>query len=109
MHTYHCHIYFVASEAALAEQVRTEIVAALPSLTYAGHLINYPIGPHPQPMFEIHIPAANLEHALNVIEEKRRGLSALIHPVQADELAAHTELAKWLGTPLELRLEYLPR
>lgn len=58
-------------------------------------------------MFELHIPAAEIDDAIRIIEQKRRGLSVLIHPVQANELEAHTASARWLGTPLALKLEVL--
>jgi len=108
MHPYHGHIYFDLADAALAAQVRQDIATAIPFLTYLGQLIPIPIGPHTKPMFEIHIPASKLEQALHIIEQKRKGLSVLIHPVQADELDAHTNSARWLGTPLALKLEVLP-
>ncbi|HEY8084319.1 MAG TPA: DOPA 4,5-dioxygenase family protein [Methylophilaceae bacterium] len=108
MHPFHGHIYFDLADAALAAQVRKEIAAAIPSLTYLGQLIPKPIGPHSKPMFEIHIPAAQIDSAMQIIEQKRRGLSVLIHPVQANELDAHTNSARWLGTPLALKLEVLP-
>ena len=52
-----------------------------------------PIGPHPKPMFEIHIPIADLEVAIQTIDSLRQGLTVLIHPVQTNELEAHTKLA----------------
>ncbi len=105
--TYHCHIYFDISEMSLAEEVRQDIALSLPVLSYVGQLIPFPIGPHPKPMFELHIPASQYEHAVNVIEEKRQKLSVLIHPVQENELEAHTSAARWLGPVLPLNLSVL--
>ncbi len=105
--TYHAHIYFSTDEMTLAAQVRESIIKHLPQLTYAGQLIPISIGPHPQPMFEIHIPASSINFAMATLNELREGLSVLIHPVQADELAAHTSGASWLGTQLKLKLEVL--
>jgi aromatic ring-cleaving dioxygenase len=107
MHPYHAHIYFTLEELALAAQVRDAIAHAIPQLTYVGRLIPMPIGPHPKPMFEIHIPAEILASAIQTIDRLREGLSVLIHPVQHDELAAHTADAKWLGTVLTLNLDIL--
>lgn len=107
MNTYHCHIYFSAHEIKHATQVRENIAKALPYLTYVGRLIPRPIGPHPKPMFEIHIPASEIEAAMVKIDELRAGLSVLIHPVQEDELDAHTKSAKWLGERLVLDLSVL--
>jgi aromatic ring-cleaving dioxygenase len=107
MHPYHGHIYFSANEMTLAAQVRENIKKALPQLTYIGQLIPVPIGPHTKPMFEIHIPASHINDAMTTIDSLREGLSVLIHPVQADELAAHTIDARWLGEKLPLKLEIL--
>jgi aromatic ring-cleaving dioxygenase len=105
--TYHAHIYFSAEEMTLASQVRGNIIKHLPQLTYTGQLIPISIGPHPKPMFEIHIPAASINFAMATLNELREGLSVLIHPVQADELAAHTSGASWLGEELPLNLNVL--
>ena len=105
--TYHAHIYFALDEMPLAAQVRDSIIAALPRLTYKGQLIPMPIGPHPKPMFELHIPAASINFAMATIDGLREGLSVLIHPVQHDELQAHTDAARWLGDKLVLNLSVL--
>lgn len=106
--TYHSHTYFSLDEMALAKQVRENIIIKeLPQLTYAGQLIPIAIGPHPKPMFEIHIPASIINYAMATIDGLREGLSVLFHPVQADELEAHTNGAKWLGEKLPLKLGIL--
>jgi aromatic ring-cleaving dioxygenase len=107
--TYHSHIYFSLDEMALAKQVRENIIKELPQLTYKGQLIPMPIGPHPKPMFEMHIPASHINLAMASIDALREGLSVLIHPVQHDEMAAHTADARWLGEKLTLNLEILKR
>ena len=107
--TYHAHIYFTLAEMAQATRVRENILKDLPQLTYVGELIPMPIGPHPKPMFEIHIPAADFNYAMATIEKLREGLSVLIHPVQYDEVAAHTVDAVWLGEALTLDIEFLKK
>jgi aromatic ring-cleaving dioxygenase len=109
IHSYHAHIYFNLDEMPLATQVREKIIKALPNLTYAGQLIPIAIGPHPKPMFEMHIPASHINLAMASIDALRGGLSVLIHPVQHDEMAAHTNDARWLGEKLVLNLEILKR
>lgn len=105
--TFHAHIYFSADEAALASKVRQNIIESLPELTYTGPLIPIPVGPHTKPMFELHIPAAIKNYALACIDARREGLSVLVHPVQQDELEAHTKAAVWLGSKLALKLTAL--
>lgn len=107
MQIFHVHIYFSESEIELAARVRENLAKALPNLIYIGRLIARPIGPHSKPMFEIHVPASEVDMATPVIDELRQGLSVLIHPVQENELDAHTVSAKWLGQKLPLDLEVL--
>ena len=102
--TYHAHIYFKLEEIKLALGVQKNLILAIPKLKYVGKLIPMPIGPHPKPMFEIHIPGSYLEDSVAKIEALRENLSVLIHPVQKDELDAHTNKAIWLGNPLHLNL-----
>ncbi len=105
--TYHAHIYFTSDEMALAAQVRENIINQLPQLTYTGQLIPIAIGPHPLPMFEIHIPVGNINLAMATIDGLRKEFSVLIHPVQSDEFIAHTSDARWLGEKLALNLKVL--
>lgn len=107
MQTYHGHIYFSENEIALAVAVRENLAKALPQLSYVGKLIPKPIGPHSKPMFEIHIPASEINEITRTIDKMRQGLPVLIHPVQENELEAHTVCAKWLGQKLPLDLKAL--
>lgn len=107
MHTFHGHIYFSEDNIELAATVRENLAKALPQLTYIGRLIPKPIGPHTRPMFEIHIPAAEIDAIMPVIDALRQGLPVLIHPVQENELKAHTCNARWLGEKLPLDLKVL--
>lgn len=105
MQIFHGHIYFSEDEIELAAKVRENLRLAIPQLTYIGRLIAKPIGPHTKPMFEIHIPATEIDTITAIINEMRHGLSVLIHPVKDNELEAHTEDAKWLGRKLPLDLK----
>ena len=58
-------------------------------------------------MFEIHIPAVNINYAMASIDALREGISVFIHPVQQNELDAHTNAARWMGTKLKLNLDVL--
>ena len=107
MYTYHAHIYFPINQTSLASKVRENILKDIPQITYAGQLIPISVGPHTMPMFELHIPASMINYAKASIDELREGLSVLIHPVQQDELDAHTNAAIWLGEKLDLKLEVL--
>lgn len=106
---FHAHIYFTKQSSDLAAKVRQNIAQAIPQLTYIGELIPMPIGPHPMPMFEIHIPTQQFDAAIAKIDSLREGLSVLIHPVQHDEVAAHTVGAVWLGKALTLNIDFLKK
>jgi len=70
-------------------------------------LVEFPIGPHPLPMFEAHVSAENLPVTEAQLVANRVNCSILIHEKTNDRMYDHTEGARWLGTPLELNMEFL--
>jgi DOPA 4,5-dioxygenase len=107
---YHAHIYYAPETRALAEYVRQRLIdlmasGTLPPLLFVGKLKDHKAGPHPIPQFEIHYRKAALPAMLRFIEDT--GLTALVHPLTDDDLADHTTLAHWIGTPIELDLSTL--
>jgi aromatic ring-cleaving dioxygenase len=107
---YHAHIYYTPETRALAAYLRQHLIDlmasdALPQLLFVGKLKDHKAGPHPIPQFEIHYRKAALPAMLRFIEDT--GLTALVHPLTDDDLADHTTLAHWIGTPIELDLTTL--
>lgn len=107
---YHAHIYYVAETRDTAEAVRRRLLDSMaagdiPRLLFVGQLKDGKAGPHPISQFEIHYTKQALPAILQVIEES--GLTALVHPLTDDDLADHTTLAHWIGTPIELDLSTL--
>jgi aromatic ring-cleaving dioxygenase len=107
---YHAHLYYVPETRALAEAARVRLSnmmesGEIPQLLFIGQLKDQKAGPHPIPQFEIHYTKEALPAILRLIEET--GLTALVHPLTDDDLADHTSLAHWIGTPLELDLATL--
>jgi aromatic ring-cleaving dioxygenase len=107
---YHAHLYYVAETRAVAEATRLGLIERMesgdiPQLLFVGQLKDGKAGPHPIPQFEIHYTKAALPTVLRLIEES--GLTALVHPLTDDDLADHTSLAHWIGTPIELDLSTL--
>ena len=107
---YHAHLYYVAETRDSAEAVRRRLLDSMaagdiPWLLFVGQLKDGKAGPHPIPQFEIHFTKQALPAILRVIEES--GLTALVHPLTDDDLADHTTLAHWIGTPIELDLSTL--
>ncbi len=107
---YHAHLYYVPETRAVAEAMRLRLIdgmesGAIPQLLFVGQLKDRKAGPHPIPQFEIHYTKEALPTVLRLIEESR--LTALVHPLTDDDLADHTSLAHWIGTPIELDLTTL--
>lgn len=107
---YHAHLYYAPETRPVAEAVRRGLIASMasgdiPQLLFVGQLKDGKAGPHPIPQFEIHYTKAALPSVLRLIEES--GLTALVHPLTDDDLADHTSLAHWIGTPIELDLSTL--
>lgn len=107
---YHAHLYYVPETRAVAEATRQRLIERMesgdiPQLLFVGQLKDGKAGPHPIPQFEIHYTKAALPSVLGLIEES--GLTALVHPLTDDDLADHTSLAHWIGTPIELDLSTL--
>ena len=107
---WHAHVYFTAetrtAASALHRRLRGELLArSALGVLYVGDMRDRGVGPHPIPQFEIHFLEASLEAIMAVLGSS--GLNALVHPLTDDDLADHTSLARWIGTPLELDLGVL--
>jgi DOPA 4,5-dioxygenase len=77
----------------------------MPQLLFVGKLKDHKAGPHPIAQFEIHYTKEALPAVIRFIEGT--GLTALVHPLTDDDLADHTTLAHWIGTPIDLDLSTL--
>jgi DOPA 4,5-dioxygenase len=107
---YHAHIYYEAATRARAMEANQRLREAMapggsPRLLFVGSLKDGKAGPHPMPQFEIHFTRDVLEDVRAFIEAS--GFTALIHPLTDDDLADHTTLAEWIGTPLAMDLTTL--
>ena len=106
MAPFHAHIYYSAGERAAAEALRGHFLRrAEAGILFVGRMTDGKIGPHPIPQFEIHFPEPSLPAVVSAIEQS--GLRALVHPLTDDDLADHTDLARWIGEPLALDLAVL--
>ncbi|GLQ99766.1 DOPA 4,5-dioxygenase family protein [Dyella mobilis] len=107
---YHAHIYYQPDARDQAERLRARLCGHLhageiPQLLLVGQLKDGKAGPHPISQFEIHFTEDALSAVLYLI--KASGFTALVHPLTNDDLADHTTLAHWIGTPLDLDLTTL--
>ncbi|HUQ13831.1 MAG TPA: DOPA 4,5-dioxygenase family protein [Novosphingobium sp.] len=106
--SYHAHVYYSGEERAAAAVLRERLLAtrdAAPRLSYVGRLADAPVGPHPIAQFEIHFDAPARDAVIGLLESS--GLTALVHPLTDDDLADHTDHARWIGAPLDLDLSAL--
>ena len=101
---WHAHIYFTERDRPAAEALR-DAFAALPEVLFVGAMASGPAGPHPIPQYEVHFR----EPALGLVREliTQSGLTALVHPLTQDDLADHTALGQWIGSPVVLDLTTL--
>jgi DOPA 4,5-dioxygenase len=106
---YHAHIYYTAATrdlaADLGDRLRGTGEPGTPTLAFVGELRDHPVGPHPEPQFEIHFLKAALPVVLPILIAS--GLRVLVHPLTDDDLADHTTLGTWIGEPLALDLTTL--
>lgn len=107
---YHAHIYYALERRAEAEDLQHRLRKAketgeVPQLLFVGQLRDGKVGPHPIAQFEIHFRKESLPIILPLIDNC--GLTVLVHPLTDDDLADHTRLARWIGTPIELDLTTL--
>ena len=107
---YHAHVYYLPDTRAAAEALRIRLIdnmrsGEIPQLRFVGQLKDRKAGPHPIPQFEMHFTREAVPMIVRLIEDS--GLTALVHPLTDDDLADHTTLARWIGTPIELDLSTL--
>jgi aromatic ring-cleaving dioxygenase len=107
---WHAHIYYAPGDRGRAQGLRGRLIrlkesGEMPQLLFIGELRDHKVGPHPVPQFEVHFTAGLVETIKGIIREV--GLTALVHPLTHDDLADHTRLGQWLGTPIDLDLTVL--
>jgi aromatic ring-cleaving dioxygenase len=101
---YHAHIYYATEQRPAAEGLR-ERFAGDAAILFVGRLMDSPVGPHPIAQFEIHFLEHSVPNVVAAIEAS--GLRALVHPLTDDDLADHTEHARWIGEPVALDVSVL--
>ena len=102
---YHAHIYYSDEQRPAASALRDQFSARPFEILFVGQMTDRGVGPHPMPQYEVHFVERSLNGVVAAIEEA--GLRALVHPLTDDDLADHTNLARWIGDPLELDLTVL--
>lgn len=101
---FHAHIYYDPAERPTAASLRDDF-GRDPAILFVGAMTDGGVGPHPIAQYEVHFLASHRPAVVAAIEAT--GLRALVHPLTDDDLADHTSLAHWIGTPVELDVTVL--
>ena len=103
---FHAHIYFDNDSRDAASRVREGLTQFEVQL---GRWHDKPIGPHPQPMYQVAFLPPQFGKVVPWLMLNRQGLTVLVHPSTGDSYGDHLERSLWLGEVLKLREEALRR
>ena len=103
---WHAHVYYGEDDSRRrAERLRKAIEARF--AVRMGRWRDEPVGPHPQPMYQVAFDAPLFASFVPWLALNRDGLTVLIHPRTGDEVADHTRFALWLGAVLPMKVGFL--
>ena len=102
---FHAHVYYGDETRDLAKNLRKSIEKKF--LVEMGRWRERPVGPHPQPMYQVSFQPDIFGTLIPWLMVNRESLSILIHPNTESSIRDHTHYALWLGKPLRLRLKEL--
>ena len=105
IHFYHAHIYYDDSSRAVAARLREEIERRFDVVM--GRWRDEPVGPHPQPMYQVKFDPPEFARIVPWLMINRAGLNVLVHPDTGDAIADHTINPLWLGQKLDLRIDVM--
>ena len=103
--SYHAHVYYDAASREDAARVREELQSRFE--VEMGRWRDEPVGPHPQPMYQVKFAAREFGRVVPWLMLNRLGLNVLVHPNSDDAYRDHAVSALWLGEKLQLRLDVL--
>jgi len=101
---FHAHIYYDPAERPAAAALRTDF-GRDPGILFVGEMTDGPAGPHPIAQYEVHFLRTHRSAVVAAIEAT--GLRALVHPLTDDDVADHSNLAHWIGIPVDLDMTVL--
>lgn len=103
--SYHAHIYYNAASRDTAAGLREAIEQSFE--VEMGRWRDQPVGPHPQPMYQVKFEPAEFTRIVPWLMLNRAGLTVLVHPNTGDAYTDHAAHALWLGRKLRLRVAML--
>jgi len=102
---FHVHVYFDPSTRETALHVRDGLAQRFD--VELGRIHEKPLGPHPKSMYQIKFAPSEFGSLVPWLMVHHQELDVLIHPETGDDVADHTVNALWLGTKLDLDIEFL--
>lgn len=104
--SYHAHIYYdPGTTRGTAERLREGIAERFS--VRLGRWHDVPVGPHPEPMFQVAFLPALFATLVPWLMLKRTGLTVLVHPNSGAPRDDHLVHALWLGSVLPLNGDVL--
>ena len=100
--SYHAHIYYDDDSRTTAAWLREAIAECFE--VRLGRWRDEPVGPHPEPMYQVAFDADAFPDFVPWLMLNRRGLTVFVHPETGDALADHRDHAVWMGRMLPLNL-----
>ena len=105
--SYHAHVYYDDASRTTAAWLREAIAERFE--VRLGRWRDEPVGPHPEPMYQVAFDAAIFADIVPWLMLNRRGLTVFVHPETGDDLADHCDHATWMGRMLPLNLGMFER
>ena len=102
---YHAHIYYGEASRADAAAVREALDANF--TVKLGRWRDEPVGPHPEPMYQVAFAPDQFAPVVQWLMLNRRGLTVFVHPETGQDLEDHRDRALWMGRVLVLNLDAL--
>ena len=99
---YHAHVYFDQETVDFASKLCQDAGNKFGLRVSRVH--RRPIGPHPLWSCQIVFSAKDFETFIAWLDQRRNGLSVLVHGLTGDDLKDHTDYAYWLGAEHPLNL-----
>jgi aromatic ring-cleaving dioxygenase len=102
---YHAHVYYDAASRGAAGWLRDALESRF--AVEMGRWREEPVGPHPQPMYQVKFGVGEFGRIVAWLMLNRMGLTILVHPNTNDAYQDHAVHALWMGEKLKLRLDVL--
>jgi DOPA 4,5-dioxygenase len=104
---YHAHVYFDDESRQEAKRVREAVEGRFD--VRMGRWHEKMVGPHPRWSYQIAFDPPVLDELLPWLMVNREGLTIFVHPNTGDDMADHTDYVAWLGSSVDLDIDFFKR